>query len=98
MALDSDAYSYVDRFQQVAELEAQLKVERLERDMPKYIRSQRQYIKNFDDSVQDLSASAAEALGVESDDFLRQEKFFQGEVDQSQYTRESIEDVMSRQY
>ena len=31
--------SYSDRFQQIAELESSLKVKRLERDMPKYLRS-----------------------------------------------------------
>ena len=44
VALDSNAYSYVDRYQMVAETEAQLKVKRLERDMPKYLRAQRNYI------------------------------------------------------
>lgn len=98
VALDSDAYSYVDRFQQIAELEASLKVERLERDMPKYVRAQRKYIKQLDDSVQDLSNSAAEALGVENDEFLRKEELYYGGSNLNQFTRESIEDVMSRQY
>lgn len=35
--------SYSDRFQQVAELESSLKVKRLERDMPKFLRSQDQW-------------------------------------------------------
>ena len=39
VALDKDALSYVDRFQMVAEMESQLKVKRLERDMPKFLRA-----------------------------------------------------------
>jgi hypothetical protein len=35
--------SYSDRFQQIAELESSLKVRRLERDMPKYLRSQEEW-------------------------------------------------------
>lgn len=44
VAMDTGAYSYVDRFQQVAEMESQLKLQRLERDMPKYLRAQRSYV------------------------------------------------------
>ena len=49
VALDQNAYSYLDRFQMVAEMESQLKLQRLERDMPKFLRAQRMYIKQFDD-------------------------------------------------
>jgi len=83
----------------VAELESQLKVERLERDMPKYIRAQRKFAKQFDNSIKDLSSTAAEALGIETDEFLRKEKLFNGgNENENLYQRESIEDVMSRQY
>lgn len=47
VALDKDALSYVDRFQMVAEMESQLKVKRMERDMPKFLRAQRNYINEF---------------------------------------------------
>jgi hypothetical protein len=40
VALDSHAYSYLDRFQEIAELESQLKIRKLERDMPKFLRAQ----------------------------------------------------------
>jgi hypothetical protein len=39
--------SYLDRFQQVAELESSLKVKRLERDMPKYLRSQETWVQEL---------------------------------------------------
>lgn len=39
VALDQNAYSYLDRFQMVAEMESQLKMKRLERDMPKFLRA-----------------------------------------------------------
>jgi hypothetical protein len=45
VALDTNAYSYVDRFQQIAELESQMKIRKMERDMPKFLRAQRNYIK-----------------------------------------------------
>jgi hypothetical protein len=35
----------------VAEMESQLKMKRLERDMPKFLRAQRDYIREFDDEV-----------------------------------------------
>ena len=40
--------SYSDRFQQIAELESSLKVKRLERDMPKYLRSQEDWKKELE--------------------------------------------------
>ena len=45
VALDSNAASYMDRFQAIAEAESQMKMRKLERDMPKFLRAQRNYIK-----------------------------------------------------
>ena len=39
VAIENGAYSYLDRVQQVAELESRLKMQRLERDMPKFLRA-----------------------------------------------------------
>jgi hypothetical protein len=39
--------SYLDRFQQVAELESSLKVKRLERDIPKYLRAQNEWVQDL---------------------------------------------------
>ena len=58
VALDSQAYSYVDRFQQVAELESQLKMQRMERDMPKYLRAQKTYMNKFDNEISRTRAAA----------------------------------------
>lgn len=54
VALDKDALSYVDRFQMVAEMESQLKVKRLERDMPKFLRAQRNYINEFEREINSI--------------------------------------------
>jgi len=54
VALDKDALSYVDRFQMVAEMESQLKVKRLERDMPKFLRAQRNYINDFEREINSI--------------------------------------------
>jgi hypothetical protein len=41
LALNSyGSQSYSDRFQQIAEIESSLKVKRLERDIPKFLRAQ----------------------------------------------------------
>lgn len=39
--------SYLDRVQRVAELESSLKVKRIERDMPKYLRAQDNWAKDI---------------------------------------------------
>ncbi len=39
VALNAFGTSYLDRYQQVAELESSMKVKRLERDIPKYLRA-----------------------------------------------------------
>ena len=56
--------SYSDRFQQIAELESSLKVKRMERDMPKYLRSQ-------EDWKKELEKQDSEELG-EDHSFERQ--------------------------
>lgn len=45
VASETNAYSYIDRFQKVAEMEAEMKMKRLERDIPKFLRAQQNYIK-----------------------------------------------------
>lgn len=70
VALDSNAYSYVDRFQQVAELESQLKMRKLERDMPKFLRAQRNYIKQFDNEIKNINAAA----GVGTEEYLNEQE------------------------
>ena len=70
VALDSNAYSYVDRFQQVAELESQLKMRKLERDMPKFLRAQRNYIKQFDNEIKNINAAAC----VGTEEYLNEQE------------------------
>ena len=41
----------------VAEMESQLKVKRLERDMPKFLRAQRNYINEFEREVNSIKQS-----------------------------------------
>ena len=38
----------------VAEMESQLKVKRLERDMPKFLRAQRNYINEFEREINSI--------------------------------------------
>jgi len=64
VALDSQAYSYLDRFQEIAEMESQLKMRKLERDMPKFLRAQRNYIKQFDDQIKRVNKTAAAQAGM----------------------------------
>ena len=47
LAINNFGTSYLDRFQQVAEEEASLKVKRLERDLPKYLRAQDQWVNDM---------------------------------------------------
>ena len=39
--------SYLDRFQRVAELESSLKVKRMERDIPKYLRTTEKWMESL---------------------------------------------------
>ena len=66
----------------VAETESQMKMKRLERDMPKFLRAQRSYIKSFDQEIQAAGGPAEP----------------QQDEDEFQYRRETIEDMMKRQY
>lgn len=47
VALQSNVYTYIERVRQIAENESAMKVNKLERDLPKFIRAQRNYIKQF---------------------------------------------------
>jgi len=64
VALDTQAYSYVDRFQQVAEIESQMKMKRMERDMPKFLRAQRTYMNKFDNEISRVRRDAEERVGM----------------------------------
>lgn len=44
----------------VAETESQMKMKRLERDMPKFLRAQRNYIKTFDQEIQSAGGAPQE--------------------------------------
>lgn len=69
VALDTNAFSYVERFQALAEAESALKVSKLERDMPKFIRAQKNYAKKFDKEINNINAEAS-ALGMDTSSFL----------------------------
>lgn len=51
-------------------MEAVLKVKTLERDMPKYLRAQKNFIKQFDDSIKAINDDAAKAVGVSTKQYL----------------------------
>lgn len=59
-ALNSFGESYLDRFQKVAEMESSLKVKRLERDIPKFLRSQYNWMESLNSSMQSLDPKQAE--------------------------------------
>lgn len=48
VAIENGAYSYLDRVAQIAEAESKHKMQRLERDMPKFLRAQRAYVESFE--------------------------------------------------
>jgi hypothetical protein len=47
VALNIHGDSYLDRMQRIAELESSLKVNRFERDIPKYQRAQEDWVKSL---------------------------------------------------
>jgi hypothetical protein len=62
----------------VAETESQMKMKRLERDMPKFLRAQRAYVDSFNKDIDQAGGAPQE--------------------EEYQYKRETIEDMMKRQY
>lgn len=99
VALDQNAYSYLDRFQMVAELESQNKLRRMERDLPKYLRAQNAYIGKFESEEQRINQEAASALGMSTEDFLNSTKEDQSSnQEEFKYQRETIEGMIRRQY
>ena len=70
VALDTGAVSYLERVQEVAEMESRLKMQKLERDMPKYLRAQRTYVEQFERLSKELTGEEASALGMSTDEFL----------------------------
>lgn len=59
VALQSNVYTYLERVQQIAEAESSMKVKKLERDLPKFLRAQRHYIKEFEDEEKRINEQAA---------------------------------------
>lgn len=91
VALQSNVYTYLERVQQLAEAESAMKVEKLERDMPKFLRAQRNYIKEFEDEEKRINEQAAKAVGLSTSDFLEGEGSATKEFD---YHPEDIEKMM----
>lgn len=80
-ALNQFGTSYLDRYQRVAELESALKVKRLERDIPKYLRSEFNWLESLEDSMKKLQKA----------DVLKDE-----EPENTSYQRESMEDQIKK--
>lgn len=55
VAIETYGNSYLDRYQRVAELESNLKVKRLERDLPKFSRTQDEWISSLTNKKQEES-------------------------------------------
>mmetsp|Transcript_14211 Transcript_14211/g.24168 ORF Transcript_14211/g.24168 Transcript_14211/m.24168 type:complete len:102 (-) Transcript_14211:260-565(-) len=68
-ALDINAYPYVERYQRVAEMEAQLKVNRLERDLPKFVSAEKRFLKQFSSDDQEIRKQTLDRLGL-NDSYL----------------------------
>ena len=66
-------------------MESQLKMKKLERDMPKFLRAQRNYIKTFDDQIKKINSSS----GVSTEDYLNEQ-----EQESFAYQRETIEQMI----
>ena len=50
-----------------------MKMQKLERDMPKYLRAQRNYLKQYSDIQKKVNEQAAKALGISTEEFLQRE-------------------------
>lgn len=98
VALDQNVYTYLERFQMVAEMESLVKMQRLERDMPKFLRAQKSYIKEFDDEMAKTDKQAAAALGLTTEEFMKQKGIEHENTDGESYKRETMEDLLQRQY
>ena len=59
----------------VAETEAVLKLQRLERDMPKFLRAQRRYVNEFHKEERKIHEEAAAAAGMTTEEFLARQGF-----------------------
>lgn len=71
-------------------MESQMKVQKLERDMPKFLRAQRNYLKEFESEEKRINRTAAEAMGLTTDEFLKKHDEKQ---DEWLYKPEDIEDL-----
>ena len=71
-----------------------MKMKRIERDMPKYMRAQRNYIEQFDNAYKKVSRGAAMATGMSTEDFAMMNE----DEEVYKFKRESIEDMMSRPF
>ena len=54
----------------VAETEAMLKLQRLERDMPKFLRAQKRYVDDLRGEERRIQEEAAMAAGMTTEEFL----------------------------
>jgi hypothetical protein len=72
-------------------MEAQMKMKRMNRDLPKFMSAQKKFMMQIDSQIKNLHQQTAERLGLTPFDFLQKES-------QPIYERETIEDVLSRQY
>lgn len=99
VAIDNGAYSYLDRVQQIAELESRLKMQRLERDMPKFLRAQRAYIESFEQLQRQQDEDSARSHNMTTSEFLGQigEKAMD-KNEEYEYTPERVEDMMRKQF
>ena len=65
-------------------------MQRLERDMPKFLRAQRSYVETFEAAARKIDEEAAKAAGMTTEQFLA------GQEEESDFafTPEGIEDAM----
>ena len=98
VALDQNAYSYLDRFQMIAETESMLKLQRLERDMPKFLRAQKKYVKDLREDERRIQEEAAAAAGMTTEEWIKRNGGFEAQEEEPLYSRESIEEILYREH
>lgn len=64
-----------------------MKMKRMERDMPKFLRAQSAYMSKFDNEISSVRKDAQERLGMRGDENNNEEY---------QYQRQTIEELLSR--
>lgn len=72
-----------------------MKMKKLERDLPKFLRAQRNYIKEFEDEEKRINDEAAKQVGLTTAEFLGENE----RPEEYNYTPQEIESLMfKRQY